>query len=169
MIAEVVGSEVLPDVISAGLKVVFCGYAVGPVSEKRGAYYANPQNAFWRVLHEVGLTDRELAPWEFRSLPAYRLGLTDLVKRVAGMDRDICPEKSDAEALKKKILRFSPEIAAFTGKRAGETFLQHKVQYGLQRETIGNTRIFVLPSPAPTARRYWDESPWRDLACESCK
>ncbi len=56
---------VLPDLIRPGLRIVFCGTAPGTVSARRGAYYAHPQNRFWRVLHEVGLTPRLVAPEDY--------------------------------------------------------------------------------------------------------
>ena len=58
-------SHVLPNVIKPGLKIVFCGTAVGTVSAKR-SYYAHPQNKFWRVLHAVGLTPRLVTPEDYR-------------------------------------------------------------------------------------------------------
>ena len=42
--------------------------AASAVSAKAGAYYANPQNKFWRVLHETGLTPARLQPHQFRDL-----------------------------------------------------------------------------------------------------
>ena len=44
---------VLPDVLERGLKVVFCGTALGPTSAQVGAYYAGPGNQFWDVLFSV--------------------------------------------------------------------------------------------------------------------
>jgi hypothetical protein len=29
---------------------------------------------------------------------------------------------------------------------------------------LGDTRIFILPSPSPLAANHWDIKPWRDLA-----
>ncbi len=165
MIVQSIGAEILPDVISVGLRVVFCGMAVGPVSEVKGAYYAHPQSAFWLELNHVGFTDRVLAPEEFRTLCKYRIGLTDLVKHTAGVDQQIFPEKQDLENLKDKILKYSPEFFAFTGKRAAKVFLgRRNVEYGLQPETVGGTKLFVLPSPSPAARKYWDAGPWQELA-----
>jgi TDG/mug DNA glycosylase family protein len=165
MNAQDTGPEILPDVIAAGLKVVFCGMAVGPVSGEKGAYYAHPQSAFWSALHHAGFTDRVLAPEEFHCLCRYRLGLTDLVKRAAGVDQQIHPEKHDLEALRQKILKFCPEYLAFTGKGAAKVFLWRRtVDYGAQQETVGGTKLFVLSSPSPAGRKYWDEGPWRELA-----
>ena len=48
--------DVLPDVLQDDLVVVFCGTAASTVSAREGAYYANASNAFWRALHETGMT-----------------------------------------------------------------------------------------------------------------
>jgi TDG/mug DNA glycosylase family protein len=39
--------SVLPDVLKPGLKVVFCGTAVGNKSARASAYYAGRGNQFW--------------------------------------------------------------------------------------------------------------------------
>ena len=78
--------SVLPDVLKPGLRVVFCGTAVGSKSARAGAYYAGRGNQFWSVLYRVGLTPRQLEPQEFRLLLQYGIGLTDLAKRRSGSD-----------------------------------------------------------------------------------
>ena len=156
--------SVLPDVLAPGLAVVFCGSAVGAASARRNAYYAGPGNAFWLTLADVGLTPRQLAPEEYGSIASYGLGLTDLAKTISGSDRVLSEEHFDRSGLRAKVLRYRPRILAFTSKRAGEEFIRHPVDYGLMDETIGNTVLFVLPSPSGAARRYWDKKPWRELA-----
>jgi len=63
-----------------------------------------------------------------------------------------------------KIRRYRPRVLAFTSKRAAEEFIGYPVGYGLLPEKVGETRLFVLPSPSGAARRYWHKKPWRDLA-----
>jgi TDG/mug DNA glycosylase family protein len=156
---------VLPDVLEPGLAVVFCGSAASAISAARGAYYANPQNRFWHTLFEVGLTPYLLAPDQFRILPRYRLGLTDLAKEESGMDSQLSKSADDPAALRARILRAAPRILAFTAKRPAQVFLNRKApDYGWQAETLGPTRIFVLTSPSPAAVRWWDIGPWRALA-----
>jgi double-stranded uracil-DNA glycosylase len=70
----------------------------------------------------------------------------------------------DRDGLRAKVLRYRPRLLAFTSKRAAEEFLKHPVDYGLLGETIGETVLFVLPSPSGAARRYWDTEHWRELA-----
>jgi len=54
----------VPDVLAAGLRVVFCGINPGRVSAAAGAHFANPRNDFWRLLHATGFTRRLLTPAE---------------------------------------------------------------------------------------------------------
>ena len=158
--------HVLPDVLTAGLRVVFCGTAAGTVSAARGAYYAHPQNKFWRAVHAAGLTPRVLAPSEFARMPSFGLGLTDIAKTASGMDRELPPGalgRLACEEMRAKMERFAPRILAFTSLTAGRRFLGPEAGFGEQAERIGDTRIWLLPSPSPTAGWNWDESWWRRL------
>jgi TDG/mug DNA glycosylase family protein len=160
---------VLPDVLVPELTVVFCGTAAGTVSAQRGAYYAHPQNKFWRTLHGTGLTPRLLAPEEFRELPRFGIGVTDLAKYTSGMDSQLPPGslgRAAAEDLRARILRAAPRILAFTSLAAGRRVLGSRSGLGAQSHTIGATRLWVLPSPSPAAHWNWDESVWRALAAE---
>lgn len=157
-------SHILPDVLQPGLKLVFCGTAAGKRSAAERAYYAHPGNLFWRALFQAGLTPRQLAPSEFPQLPEYGIGLTDLAKRHAGNDDELPRDAFDVAALIGKIERYAPRLLAFTSKNAARTVLGGAVHYGLQDEVIGNTQLFVLPSPSGQARGHWDLVPWETLS-----
>lgn len=160
--------DVLPDVLARDLLLVFCGTAASAASARATAYYANPSNSFWRVLHKAGFTPRQFAPADFRNLLELGIGLTDLCKHSAGNDSDIAFTPADIAALREKLLHFQPKIAAFTSKTAWRNFsdlsASEPAAYGWQSERIGRTRCFVLPSPSGSARRYWDLAPWQMLA-----
>jgi TDG/mug DNA glycosylase family protein len=151
-------SSVLPDLLQPGLRLVFCGTAAGNVSARRGHYYAHPQNKFWTTLHAVGLTPRRLDPSEYASLVTLGIGLTDVAKSVSGMDRQL-PAGSlgriACEELRKRILVHQPEILAFTSLTAGRSLLGGGAGFGEQAETIGVTRLWLLPSPSPAANGNW--------------
>lgn len=155
---------VLSDVLEPELRVAFCGTAVGSRSARVGAYYAGRGNQFWDVLARVGLTPRRLAPKEFVDLPKYGIGLTDLAKFASGADSELSPTALEARSFRRKMEHFAPRAIAFNGKRAAETFFGRGVNYGRQVESINETAIFVLPSTSGAARRFWDESHWRELA-----
>ncbi|HET7268471.1 MAG TPA: mismatch-specific DNA-glycosylase [Oleiagrimonas sp.] len=157
-------APVLPDLLQSGLGVVFCGTAPSRRSAAEHAYYAHPGNYFWRALFEAGFTPRRLEPAEFALLPQWGIGLTDLAKRHSGNDNELPADAFDVEALFARIHAFAPSIIAFTSKNAAQAALRHAVHYGEQRERIGSTRVFTLPSPSGQARRFWSIEPWRELA-----
>ncbi len=156
--------SILPDILEPGLDIVFCGSAAGAVSARVGAYYAGPGNAFWPTLHRVGLTPERLEPHRFAELPRWGLGLTDLCQTASGADTDLPSGTDDPAALRAKVERFRPRCLAFVGKRPARVFLERPAETGPQPETVGETAIWVLPSPSGAARRWWDEAPWRALA-----
>ena len=157
--------SILPDILEPGLTTVFCGSAASSASARLGAYYAGPGNRFWQALYEAGLTPSLLTPAEFRRLPEYDIGITDLAKHESGIDIALSSNAYDAGALLTKIETFKPRHLAFSGKRPAGIFLREALGFGLngygeQAATIGETRIFVLPSPSGAARRWWSIEPW---------
>lgn len=157
-------NHVLPDLLQPGLTLVFCGTAAGRRSAAERAYYAHPGNLFWRALFEAGITPRLLAPAEFPQLPEWGIGLTDLAKRHSGNDAELPPDAFDVPVLRAKIEHHSPRLLAFTSKNAARAALGHAVSYGAQADAIGDTQLFVLPSPSGQARGHWNIEPWRALA-----
>ena len=160
---------ILPDILEQDLRIVFCGSAAGAASARAGAYYAGPGNKFWTILHRAGLTPRLLGPANFKELPDFGIGLTDLAKHASGSDASLPAKADDPAGLHDKILRCQPAFLAFNGKRSAQVFLKNHagvrtVDYGLQRWTVGKTTIFVLPSTSGAANGFWDEGPWHDLA-----
>lgn len=155
---------VLPDVLRAGLRVVFCGTAAGTASAWAGAYYAGPGNAFWATLHSTGLTPTRLSPAEFEQLPALGIGLTDICKVLHGSDQDVGADEFDVAGLEARIAAIEPVNLAFNGKNAAHGALGRRVDYGPQPERIGGAVVWVLPSTSGAARRYWDVGPWHELA-----
>ncbi|MFZ0603913.1 MAG: hypothetical protein WAN05_21595, partial [Roseiarcus sp.] len=54
----------------------------------------------------------------------------------------------------------------FTSLAAGRRYLGHAAGFGEQRERIGRTRLWLLPSPSPTAGWNWNANQhwWQALA-----
>ncbi len=159
-------ADILPDLLMPGLKLVICGSAAGTVSARQGAYYAGPGNKFWRILAETGLTPRLLQPSEFRLLPSFGIGLTDLAKHVCGADTVIRPTDDDPEGLRARIQACRPGMLAFNGKRAAAAFLRvpaARLSYGPAPDIPDFPPIFVLPSTSGAASGHWDVSYWYRL------
>lgn len=159
--------HVLPERLKPGLKLVFCGTAAGRLSALSGTYYAHPQNRFWKTLHQVGLTPRLFAPGEYEALWPLGIGLTDIAKFHFGMDHQL-PKGSlgaeAAQALRRRIADIAPRHLAFTSLNAGRAVMSRKAKAGEQPERLGDTRVWILPSPSPLAANHWDIAPWKALA-----
>lgn len=160
--------DVLPDVLTAGLRVVFCGTQAGAVSARRGAYYAGPGNKFWKTLFETGLVPQPLGPADFPDLPRYGIGFTDVAKGTSGPDAALKQRHFDIIGFLAKIHEHAPAIVAFNGKRAARAGLgkerEPTLVYGLQPFSIAGSRVFILPSTSGAASGYWSIEPWRELA-----
>jgi len=156
--------RILPDVLRRDLDIVFCGTAAGSASARKGAYYAGPGNAFWPTLYEVRLIPRPMLPEEYLKLADWNMGFTDLAKTVFGSDSSLSQSHFGVVRLRGVILQHRPRILAFTGKRAAQEFIGRKVDYGLLPDTVGITRLFVLPSPSGAARRFWAVEHWHELS-----
>lgn len=148
--------------------MIFCGTAAGAKSAEVGAYYAGPGNHFWETLYLVGLTPHRLEAQDFRQVTDYGIGLTDIAKHVSGADSTLRRKDFDADSLRLKIIRYAPDVLAFTSKRAACAFYHLKagvkIEYGWQTNTVGQTQVYVLPSPSGAARAYWDITYWQALA-----
>ena len=159
--------DILPDVLEPGLRVVFCGTQAGAASARRGAYYAGPGNKFWPVLHEIGLVPVRLRPEEFRTLPRYGIGLTDVAKRTSGPDSALRGGHFDVAGFTARIAANRPRILAFNGKRAAQAALvisEGRLAYGLQTQRLAGADIYVLPSTSGAAAGFWSIEPWKQLA-----
>jgi double-stranded uracil-DNA glycosylase len=159
--------HVLPDRLRPGLKLVFCGTAAGRQSALQGAYYAHGQNRFWKTLAEVGLTPHLFQPHEYEKLCELGIGLTDIAKHSYGMDHQLPADALGPEAvaaLEQRIRKARPAILAFTSLNGGRKVMGARSLAGEQPEKLGETRVFILPSPSPLAANHWDIAPWKALA-----
>ena len=159
----------LPDLLAPGLVTVFCGSAAGAASARIGAPYAGPGNKFWPMLVETALTPGRVVPADYRVLLDLGIGLTDLNKAESGADSDLTNDGDDPLALLAKIEAHHPRQLAFTAKRPAQSVLDHvfgrvRIDYGPQAQSIGDTEIYVLPSPSGLAVRWWDPAWWHGVA-----
>ena len=160
-------NHILPDRLKPGLKLVFCGTAAGRQSALQQAYYAHGQNRFWTTLHRVGLTPFLFAPKDYEKLWELGIGLTDIAKHAYGMDHQLPRDALGPDAvaaLKARIRKAKPRILAFTSLNGGRKVMGAHAVAGEQPEGLGDTRVFILPSPSPLAANHWDIHPWRNLA-----
>jgi double-stranded uracil-DNA glycosylase len=141
----------LPDVISHGLDVVFCGINPGMRSAAVGLHFANRSNRFWRVLHLAGFTATQLEPEAAHLLLELGFGITSAVARPTTGAADL--SRADFIAARplfeRKVAEYKPKYIAFLGKPAASVFLsQREVGWGLQQATFGGSIVWVLPNPS---------------------
>jgi TDG/mug DNA glycosylase family protein len=152
-------------VLAPGLCCVFCGINPGRRSAAAGAHFANPRNDFWRLLADSGLTPRLLEPGEQWELPALGYGLTNAAYRTTKGSGDLrrADFAGSAERLGRLAVELRPGAIAFVGKAAYQgAFGLARCELGHQKRTLGDTRLFVLPStsPANAAVPYTERLDW---------
>lgn len=141
----------VPDVLAAGLDVVFCGINPGRFSDAAAAHFANPRNDFWRLLHAAAFTPRLYDPSEQFALLELGIGVTNAAYRTTPGSGDL--RKGDftgsAERLESLARELEPRFIGFVGKEAYRGPFGERAEHGLQARTLGATRLFVLPSTSP--------------------
>jgi TDG/mug DNA glycosylase family protein len=151
-VAAPTASGAVPDVLAPGLCCVFCGINPGRRSAAAGAHFANPRNDFWRLLADSGLTPWLLEPGEQWELPALGYGLTNAAYRTTKGSGDLrrADFAGSAERLGRLAVELRPGAIAFVGKAAYQgAFGLARSELGHQERTLGDTRLFVLPSTSP--------------------
>ncbi|WP_237318520.1 G/U mismatch-specific DNA glycosylase [Streptomyces sp. JJ36] len=134
-----------------GLRVLFCGINPGLWSAATGHHFARPGNRFWPVLHASGFTPRQLAPHEERELPAYGLGITNVVQRASARADELDPGeyRAGGRELERKVAAHRPRWVAVVGVTAYRTaFGEPRARIGLQQRTLGGAHLWVLPNPS---------------------
>lgn len=146
----------IPDHLKKGLDIVFVGFNPSIRSSETGYHYANPNNRFWTILYEAGLTPRKFTPSENRQLLNLGFGLTNIVERPTKEALDIT-KKEYGEGrlkLKEKLIYYQPKIVCFVGKGVYEQFSNKRnIQWGVQKEpVIQEFTEFVAPSSSGLVR-----------------
>ena len=141
----------LPDVIAAGLDVLFCGINPSLMSAERGHHLARPGNRFWPAIHLAGFTPTLFTPEQDRELLTYGLGITNVVARPTRAAAELTPEelRDGAAALAELVGEYRPRVLAVLGVTAWRTgFARPKAVMGLQPERIGGEVTWVVPNPS---------------------
>ncbi len=159
--------QVLPDIVGARPRVVFCGLAGAESTRARDHYYDAPGSSFWESLHLSGLAPRRLRPEEDHLLAGLGLGLTDLVGHWD-------PRGVELDALVAKLGSWQAEWLAFTSKavahEAARAVGRRRPHLGAKDWYLGGAQVFVLPGVSgANRRRDYDGRPtrlawWRELA-----
>jgi len=161
--------EGLPDYLLPGLKLILVGINPGIRSAEVGHHFAGPNNRFWQLLHESGLTPRRLTYEEDAQLLDLGIGLTNIATRPTRSSSDLSNEDFERgrRALARKVARFRPSYIGFVGLTAYREFQgrRARVHCGFQENPIEGAEVFVLPNPSgrnahysyPEMLRFWRE------------
>jgi TDG/mug DNA glycosylase family protein len=157
---SVTTASAVPDVLAPGLRIVFCGINPGRVSAAAHAHFANPRNDFWRLLHTAKLTPRLLEPSGQHEALRYGIGITNAAPRTTPGSSDL--RRADFAGARERLERLAEELRpgwiAFVGKEAYRGVFAERAEHGMQERSLGETRLFVLPSTSPAnAAVSWDE------------
>ena len=152
----------LPDYLRGGLRVVFVGINPGRRSAEAGHYFASPRNRFWPAVNGSGLLSEELSAETDSRVLEFGIGLTDVVKRPTAGASDVTAVefRRSAPILRGKIERYAPGVVCFLGIVGCRSYARYahgpdvEVSLGLQSWRIGNSRVFVAPSPSPANAAY---------------
>ena len=150
----------VPDVLAPDLRIVFVGINPGRVSAAARAHFANPRNDFWRLLAAARLTSRLYEPAEQFSLLEEGIGVTNAAYRTTPGSGDLrrADFAGSAERLEQLARDLRPGWLAFVGKEAYRGVFSRRPDLGLQAETLGETKLFVLPSTSPANAAV----PWKE-------
>jgi TDG/mug DNA glycosylase family protein len=150
----------LPDVIARDLDVLFCGINPGLYTAAVQQHFGRPGNRFWPAIHRAGFTPRLFHPSEQRELLKHGCGITNVVARATATAAELTPAElvEGARILEANVRRNRPRVLAIVGIGAYRTgFGRPKAKMGLQEETIGDARIWILPNPSGLNANYQAE------------
>lgn len=154
---ETARDRTIPDVVAPGLAVLFSGINPGLWSGATGLHFARPGNRFWPTLHRSGFTPRQLRPQEEWELLPLGLGITNVVARASARADELTREElvTGGEVLRAKVRDLRPAWLAVVGIGAYRSaFASPRAVVGPQPDTVGETRVWVLPNPSGLNAHY---------------
>ena len=154
-------SELVPDLLQSGLKIVFVGFNPSLRSAEVGHHYASPNNRFWTILYRAGLTASKYLPEEDHLLLELGYGFTNIVERPTRAATDITRDeyRLGRQELRRKIQTYRPRLVCFVGKGVYQEYSgKRQIDWGLQADClVEGVKDFVAPSSSGLVRMPLDE------------
>lgn len=148
----------LDSILAPDLALLLVAINPATAAADSGLPFATPTNAFWRLLHESGLTTRCYAPSEAGRLPEEGIGLVSLVDRPTKMAAALRPEelRAGARRLAATVECWRPKMLGLLGLTLLPYVLPELDQPGpgLKQATVAGATVFVLPNPSGRNRAY---------------
>jgi double-stranded uracil-DNA glycosylase len=173
-------SATLPDYLRTGLDIVFVGINPGLYSVQKGHYFARGTSRFWRAFSASSLSEHirrtlgieALGPEHDVELLRFGIGFTDIIKRPTANVSTLSPDEFNhwTPLLVEKLRSYAPRVACFHGLMGFRPFAKMVFKtasspvHGGQQETIGPTRLFVVPNPSGANAHFTlaDQRMWYD-------
>jgi TDG/mug DNA glycosylase family protein len=149
--------KTVPDVIAPGLTVLFCGINPGLYTAAIGHHFGRPGNRFWPALFAGGFTPRLFDPSEKEKLLELGYGITNLVSRATLRADELTAKElvAGAKVVTEKVKKYKPRYLAIVGISSYRVaFDRPKAVVGPQPDTIGKTKLWVLPNPSGLNAHY---------------
>jgi double-stranded uracil-DNA glycosylase len=137
----------LGPIVGPGLRVLFVGINPSLRSAEVGHHFARPGNRFWPTLHAAGFTPWRLRPEDDHELPAFGIGVTNIVDRPT--------RAADELSVERVVALHAPRLVAVVGLTAYRlAFARPRTVMGFQPETVGGRPVWVLPNPSGLNAHY---------------
>jgi TDG/mug DNA glycosylase family protein len=135
------------------------GINPGIRSSLTGHHFAGFSNRFWKLLFDSRLVPEPITFKDDDRLSEWGFGITNLVARPTAGINVLRPEEYAAgcSRLRAKIRRHQPPVVGLVGVTVYRAMFPEQrgpISLGLQRETMGKSRIFVLPNPSGRNANY---------------
>lgn len=154
---EAAEGKTVANVITPGLKVLFCGINPGLYTAAVGHHFARPGNRFWPAIYRAGYTPYQFEPYEESKLLQFGYGITNVVARATNAAADLTKEElvEGGRALRETVSEFKPRLLAVLGIGAYRAaFGKPRAHVGLQKLVVSTTNVWVLPNPSGLNAHY---------------
>jgi TDG/mug DNA glycosylase family protein len=145
-------AQPLRDVIVDRPRLLLVGINPGLRSGAVGHHFAGNGNPFWRLLYAARLTPVLIDHSEDRRLAEFGIALTNLCPRTTRTAAELTRAEiaRGHVVLERKIAAWRPAVVALVGVSLYRTYFGAAAGPGpgSKRETIGASRVFVVPNPS---------------------
>ena len=147
----------VPDLVGAGLKLLFVGINPGLWTAATQTHFAHPGNRFYPALRLAGIIDRDLdrgQPMTDQDRAYFverGIGITNLVNRATARAGELAPSELRAGRIRLEefVARHQPLVVAVAGVTAYRVaFAAPKAKEGEQAERLVGARFWVVPNPS---------------------
>ncbi len=149
--------KTVDDLLGPHVRLLFVGINPGLWTAATNTHFCHPSNRFYPALRRAGLIDwgfdtsAGMSIEERERLEQAGIGITNLVPRATARASELGARelRQGRERVERVVTEVAPVVAAVAGLTAYRTaFQRSRAVLGRQPETIGETRLWVVPNPS---------------------